>query len=330
MAVDAAPLSRQEKVAIILMAIDEEAAKEIINFFPDEEIRVISQAMTKMGSVQKEQSAEILWEFLRDANAPLNIVGNYHNTEKFLQKVLEPEKFEHIVEGVRGQSSADNVWESLSNLPDQAIANFLKHEYPQTTAVILSKARVSKIAAVLNRFSKEYAFEVLKRLLLLEEVKPEALTNIEEVIKSELGSPQSQLRYRDGSKVVANIFDHLDHSISQNFMQMLERFDRELAAKVRSHILTFADLTRLDNLSMQKLLRHIDKSLLSLALKEADEKIRDAFVSALSQRAAKLMLEEMEYSEVQDDNLIIQAQQQILDVAKMMLDEGTIALAKGD
>ena len=171
---------------------------------------------------------------------------------------------------IRGPAGR-NMWEKLSNVQEEVLANYLKNEYPQTVAVVLSKIRPEHAARVLAILPEDLALDVVNRMLKMESVQKEVIERVENTLRTEFMSNLSQTRRRDAHEVMAEIFNNFDRQTETRFMTALEDDNREAAERIKTLMFTFDDLTRLDAGSAQTLMRHIDKDKLAVALKGATE-----------------------------------------------------------
>lgn len=316
-------LTGRQKAAILLMTLGDEAARNIVSNLDDEEIHHISRIMMELGSIESETVEKVVLEFIHDINESLSIVGNSKSVERFLKRTVDKEKLDFILRDVHAMA-VHNIWEKLTSVDEQSIANFLKNEYPQTTAVILSKLSPSRSARIMGLLSKEYAFEVIKRMLSIDIINQEAVSRMEDMLKQEFTSEQSLINKKDNSRILGDIFNYFDRSNEEKFMALLEEYSTESASRIKRYMFTFKDLASLDQYSMQSLIKNIDKSKLPLALKNAPEGVYEAFTQSMSQRAAKLLAEEMEGIGTTRTKDIYDAQVSILNVAKDMISKGLI------
>jgi len=207
--------------------------------------------------------------------------------------VLPPEKVASIMEEIRGPAGR-NMWEKLSNVQENVLANYLKNEYPQTVAVVLSKIRSEHAARVLAILPDEFAMEVVNRMLRMESVQKEILDKVEQTLRVEFMSNLSTTSRRDAHELMADIFNSFDRQTEARFMTSLEEDNRDAADRIKNLMFTFDDLGNLDAASIQTLLRTVDKDQLAIALKGSNDSVREFFFSNMSQRAAKLLKDDME------------------------------------
>jgi flagellar motor switch protein FliG len=185
------------------------------------------------------------------------------------------------------------MWDKLGNVNETVLANYLKNEYPQTVAVVLSKIKPDHAARVLGQLPEAFAMEVVMRMLRMEAVQKEVLEDVERTLRTEFMSNLARTSRRDAHEMMAEIFNNFDRSTEGRFMSALEERSRDAAEKIKALMFTFEDLGRLDPGSVQTLVRNVDKAKLSIALKGASETLRDMFFSNMSERASKLLKDEM-------------------------------------
>jgi len=322
-------ISGVEKAAMFIMAIDQEVAAKILQMLEDDEIREISQAMSNLGTVQAEAIEKLIFEYSNEINASLNLVGNVHNTERFLRKVLGKEKVDVILEDIRGPAGR-NIWDKLGNVNEEVLANYLKNEYPQTTALVLSKLNPQNSSKVLANFSPEFAFEVINRMLALDSVKKEILEKVEKTLRTEFISNLTKTQKYDNNQIMAEIFNNLDRSTEAHFMELLEKENAEAAENIKKLMFTFDDMMKVDATGIQAILKSIDKSRLALALKGCSEDIRKKFIENMSQRAAKILNEEIEGMGPVKLKDVDEAQAEIINITKELVGRGEIELSEGD
>lgn len=321
-------ISGVEKAAMFIMAIDQDIAAKILQMLEDDEIREISQAMSNLGNVQAESIEKLIFEYSNEINANLNLVGNVHNTERFLRKVLGKEKVDVILEDIRGPAGR-NIWDKLGNVNEEILANYLKNEYPQTTALVLSKLNPMNSAKVLANFSPEFAFEVINRMLALDSVKKEVLEKVEKTLRTEFISNLTKTQKYDNNQIMAEIFNNLDRNTEAHFMEKLEKENAEAAENIKKLMFTFDDMMKVDEAGIQAILKSIDKSRLALALKGCSEEIRKKFIDNMSQRAAKILNEEVEGMGPVKLKDVDEAQAEIILITKELVAKGEIELSEG-
>ena len=286
-------LKGAERAAVLLLALGHEHGRQIWENLDEIEVKQISIAMSKLGPVTPDMLDHLFKDFVKKLSAKGALLGNYDSTERILTSVLPPEKVASIMEEIRGPAGR-NMWEKLSNVQENVLANYLKNEYPQTVAVVLSKIRSEHAARVLAILPDEFALEVVNRMLRMESVQKEIIEKVEQTLRTEFMSNLSTTSRRDSHELMADIFNSFDRQTEARFMTALEEDNREAAEQIKGLMFTFDDLGKLDAASIQTLLRHVEKDRLATALKGANETVREFFFSNMSQRAAKMLRDDMD------------------------------------
>ncbi|AGH97502.1 flagellar motor switch protein FliG [Micavibrio aeruginosavorus] len=322
-------LSGAEKAAIFMLALGEEHTARIFEHMDDEEIMEISQTMANLGKVSANVVERLFIDFAEQMSSTNNLVGTMDSTERLLTKVLGKDKVTQIMEEIRGPAGR-TMWEKLGNVNEEILANFLQKEYPQTVAVVLSKVTPDHAARVMALLPENFVMEVIHRMLRMEAVQKEVLEDVEKTLRTEFMANLSRTQRRDSHEVMAEIFNNLDRSVETRFMEELERITPESAEKIRSLMFTFEDLAKLDPAAIQTIIRAVDKDKLPLALKGATESLRDLFFSNMSERAAKIMKEDMGAMGPVRLKEVEESQQYVVNVTKDLEARGEIVIASGN
>jgi flagellar motor switch protein FliG len=316
-----------EKAAIFLLALGEDH-KELWTHFDDDEIKEISQAMSNLGNVQAKTVEALVVEFISRMSGSGAVLGSYEQTQRLLSAILPPDKVDAIMDEIRGPAGR-TMWEKLGNVAETTLANYLKNEYPQTVAVILSKVKAEHAARVLAALPDDFALECVNRMLHMEPVQRDILEKIEGTLRTEFMSNLARTSKRDSHELMAEIFNNFDRSTENRFIGALEERNRESAERIRSLMFVFEDLIKLDPGGVQTLLRAVDKGELGLALKGASDDLRTLFFSNMSERAAKILKEDMANMGPVRLKDVDGAQSAMVQVAKDLAQKGDIMLAEG-
>src|SRR5246127_2269421 len=289
----AQPLPGPKRAAILMLALGEQYGGKVWSLLDDDEVKTLSLTMSSLGTVEVEVVEDLLLEFVSRMSASGALMGTFDATERLLQQYLRSARVTGIMEKIRGPAGR-NMWEKLSNVQEEVLANYLKNEYPQTVAVVLSKIRPEHAARVLAILPEDLALDVVNRMLRMEAVQKEVLERVELTLRTEFMSNLSQTRRRDAHEVMAEIFNNFDRQTETRFLTSLEDENRESAERIKALMFTFAALIRLDPGSAQPLMRHIDKDRRAVALKGAGEPVRDFFMGNMSSRAGKMLMDDMQ------------------------------------
>lgn len=322
-----APISGPKRAAIMMLALGEQYGGKVWELLDDDEVRELSMVMSSLGTVEADVVEDMMLEFVSRMSASGALMGNFDATERLLQQYLPSDRVNGIMDEIRGPAGR-NMWEKLSNVQEEVLANYLKNEYPQTIAVVLSKLKSEHSARVLAILPEDMALDVVNRMLRMEAVQKEVIERVEQTLRIEFMSNLSQTRRRDAHEVMAEIFNNFDRQTETRFLTSLEEENREAAERIKALMFTFDDLVKLDAGSAQTLMRHVDKDKLGIALKGANESVRDFFMGNMSSRAAKMLQDDMAAAGPVRLRDVDEAQALLVNLAKDLAAKGEIMLQK--
>jgi flagellar motor switch protein FliG len=317
-----------QKAATFMLAVGEEHASKLFAMMHEDEIRDISQAMASLGTIPAAAVEDLAREFTETIGQTGNLVGSWETTERMLLRTLPRERVAQIMEEIRGPAGR-TMWDKLGNVNEAVLANYLKNEYPQTVAVVLTKVRSEHAARVLSMLPESFAMEVVMRMLRMESVQKEALEGVEKTLKAEFMSNLARGQRRDAHEMMAEIFNNLDRQSESRILAALEERNRDAAERIRALMFTFDDLVRLDGMGVQVLIRNVPKEQLLLALKGASENLRDLFFKNMSERAGKMFKEDLANLGPVRLREVDEAQAAIVVMAKDLAAQGQITLQEG-
>ncbi|MCA3376478.1 MAG: flagellar motor switch protein FliG [Roseomonas sp.] len=321
-------MSGPQKAATFMLAVGEEHASKLFAMMHEDEIRDISQAMASLGTVSAAAVEDLAREFAETIGQTGNLVGTWETTERMLLRTLPRERVSQIMEEIRGPAGR-TMWDKLGNVNEAVLANYLKNEYPQTVAVVLTKVKSEHAARVLSMLPESFAMEVVMRMLRMESVQKEALEGVEKTLKAEFMSNLARAQRRDAHEMMAEIFNNLDRQSESRILAALEERNRDAAERIRSLMFTFDDLVRLDGMGVQVLIRNVPKEQLLLALKGASESLRDLFLKNMSERAGKMFKEDLANLGPVRLREVDEAQAAVVVMAKDLAAQGQITLQEG-
>jgi flagellar motor switch protein FliG len=271
---------------------------------------------------------KLLVDFVSQMSGTGSLMGSYESTERLLVGILPPERVATIMEEIRGPAGR-TMWDKLGNVNETVLANYLKNEYPQTVSVVLSKIKPEHAARVLGALPEEFALEVVQRMLRMESVQKDILDKVEQTLRVEFMSNLARTAKRDAHEQMAEIFNNFDRQTESRFITALEERSRDSAERIKALMFTFEDLGKLDPGSIQTLLRNVEKDKLALALKGATDGLRDVFFSNMSERAGKILRDDMEAMGPVRLKDVDEAQMRMVNVAKDLANKGEIMIAGG-
>jgi flagellar motor switch protein FliG len=318
-------LSGAEKTSILLLSLGDDHTAKIFEQLDEDEILIVSQTMSTLGKVSANVIERLFVEFAESMSSTSSLVGSLDSTERLLERVLGKDKVNNIMEEIRGPAGR-TMWEKLSNVSEEILASYLQKEYPQTVAVVLSKITPEHAARVLAMLPEGFAMEVVTRMLRMEAVQKEVLDDVERTLRTEFMSNLARTSRRDSHEIMAEIFNNLERAVESKFMTSLAERSPDAAEKIRSLMFTFDDLSRLAPSAIQTLLRNADKEKLPIALKGAADVMKNLFFSNMSERAAKMMKEDIAAMGPVRLKDVEEAQQSLVSTAKDLADRGEITI----
>jgi flagellar motor switch protein FliG len=317
-----------DKAAILLLFLGPDATGKVYAHMDDDEIKRISQSMTSLGYVSRQTIEEVVQEFNHLTNPES---GFFSQGEDFVRKVLEQalgsEKAEVLLQEIYTSTRAD-LANILGNMDSRTVANFLSQEHPQTVAVILAKLRPKQSGDVISLLPYDMQAEVVLRIADVEQVSPDILTEIEEVVRKELTSLGGLQRYKVGGlEKVVEVFSHLDRSREKQILDRLDEINPPLADVIRKHLFTFDDVFNLDDRGIQAIMREVNSGTLTLAIKTCTDDLKEKIFRNISSRAAQMIKEDLEVMGPVRLSDVEKAQSEVVKVASRLEEEGKIVIA---
>jgi flagellar motor switch protein FliG len=315
-----------DKAAIFLLFLGPDATSKIFDHLEDGDIKKIGQSMAGLGHVSRPVIDTVVQEFsaMTDPSS-----GFFSQGEEFVMKVLEkalgPQKAEILLQEI--YSSRGEIVDILANMDAKTIANFLSQEHPQTIAVILAKLRPKQTGEVIGHLPQELQADVVMRIADVDQVSPEILAEIDDVIKREFTSMGGVQRFKVGGvEKVVEVFSHLDRSREKQILDALDVLNPPLAEIIRKHLFTFEDIFNLDERSIQQIMREVSTETLTLSLKTCTDELKDKIFRNISSRAADLIKEDLEVMGPVRLSDVEKAQTEIVKVASRLEEEGKIVI----
>jgi flagellar motor switch protein FliG len=325
---DVKSLTGPERAAVLMLALGDEHGAPIWKSLDDDEVKEVSQIMANLGTVSSTLIEKLLVEFVSQISSTGSVLGTYDTTERLLYKFLPKDRVSMVMEEIRGPAGR-TMWDKLGNVNEAVLAAYLKNEYPQTVAVVLTKIKSEHAAKVLGALPEDFALECVNRMLRMESVQKDILDKVESTLRQEFMTNLARTSKRDAHEQMAEIFNNFDRQTEGRFMTALEERNRDAAERIKSLMFTFEDLGKLDGSSIQTLLRGIEKDKLGLALKGASPTMRDLFFSNMSERAGKILKDDMEAQGPVRLKDVDEAQMKMVVVAKELAARGEIMLSGG-
>ncbi len=317
--------SGMQRAAALMLALGKDHGAPIWEQLSVEEIKELSSCISQLGRVPAAVVEHLLVQFSGEVSSMTSLHGSYESTERLLGSILPEDKVKDIMEDIRGPSGR-TMWDKLSNVNESVLAAYLKNEYPQTVAVILSKLTSDHSARVIAELPRDLAVDVIMRMLRMDSVQKEVIQEVEQTLRSEFMYNLSRQQRRDPHESMAEMFNALDRSTEETLLSALDERAPDSAERIRALMFTFEDLANLLPAAVGAIVRGADKREMALALKGAPEQMKQLFFSTMTERAAKLMREEMIAMGPVRSRDCEEAQSAMVRLAKSLADEGKIVL----
>ncbi|ACI97628.1 MULTISPECIES: flagellar motor switch protein FliG [Rhodospirillales] len=321
-------LTGLEKTAVILLALGEERGARLMERLEDDEIRDVSYAMAGLGTVSGKVVERLIRDFSERFAGTGEILGGFDSTERFLARFLPSDRVQEILSELRGPAGR-TMWEKLSNVNEQVLANYLRNEHPQTIAVVLTRIRPEHAAKVLGLLPGNLVQMIVSRIIKMEAVPRDVLEDVEKTLRSEFMANYVRAHGHDSHAIMAEILNRTDKELFEQIMDPLEKRMPESATRIKQLMFTFEDLARLDPQAIQTVIRNTDSERLAYALKGLDDPIQQVFLENMSERAAALLREEMDLLGAVRARDVEEARDAILRTTKLLAEEGQIVINRG-
>jgi len=317
--------SGAQRAAALMLALGKEQGAPIWDQLSVDEIKELSSTIAGLGRIPATVVDYLLVQFSGEVSSMSSLHGSYESTERLLSDVLPTDRVKEIMEDIRGPSGR-TMWDKLSNVSETVLAQALRHEYPQTVAVILSKLRSDHAARVLAELPRDFAVDVIMRMLRMETVQKDVIQEIEHTLRTDFMMNLSRSTKRDPHEAMADMFNALDRSTEEAMLTALDDRAPDSAERIRALMFTFEDLSNLLPAAVAVIVRNADKREMALALKGSPAPLRNVFFGAMTERAAKLMREDMAGMGPVRARDCEEAQSSLVRLAKSLADRGEILL----
>lgn len=321
-------LTGRQKAALLLMALDVETAAQVFKGLRQQDVEQVSLEIAALESVPKELTAKVIEEFYQLVIGREYILsGGVDYARQLLERSMGPEKAREMLEKIKMLSTVRG-FDILKKADPQQLASFLSKEHPQTIALLLSHLPPDRSAEVLEQFPDDLRTDVVMRIATLGKVSPAIVQQIEQVVDQIAEQTLSQnLATAGGAQIVASILNLSPPVLTKSVMEQIENYNPTLAQEIKRLMFLFEDLLLLDDRSIQRVLRDVDRRDLTLALRGADERLRAKIFKNMSERAAKVIKEELEMMGPVKLKDVEAAQQRIVEVVKRLEEQEEITIS---
>jgi len=324
-------LTGAQRAAVLMLLLGEQQASEIVKFMNPQEVQTLGGAMVDVSDVSQEAVNAILDDFVSTIKKQSSLgLGNTDYVEKVFKRALGDDKAASVLGRIMPGQSSKGL-EILQWMDARAIADMIKTEHPQVTAIILSVLDHQVAADVLNFLPDETRPEIIQRVASLETVQPSAMQELESIMKLQFSSnTSSKSSSFGGIKAAAQIMNSTKTALENSIMKGLESIDAELMMRIQDNMFTFENLNAVDNKGIQVLMRNVDNNQLMIAMKGASEEVKARFFDNMSERARGMFKDEMDAKGLMRLSDVEEAQKQIMRSARKLSDSGELVLGGGD
>jgi flagellar motor switch protein FliG len=319
-----------EKAAILLMTVGEEDAAAVFKFLSPREVQKLGETMARMKTVPREKIEKVIVAFNKTKEEQFSLVGD---TDAFVSQVLKralgDEKANMLLDRILQGRDVSGI-EALKWMDPGSISELLKNEHPQIIASILVHLERDHASEVLRHFIERLRNDVLVRIATLDGIQPQALQELNEVLSKVLaGGEKLKKATLGGTKATAEILNFLGAQLETAAVESIREHDSELAQKILDQMFTFENLNALDDRAIQTLLREVQSESLIVALKGAEQDLREKIFKNMSSRASEMLREDLEAKGPVRVSEVEAEQREILKIVRRLADEGQIQLSAG-
>lgn len=318
-------LSGRQKAAVLLMSLDVEVASKVFKELDMTEVESIAVEITNLKDISPKVIEDVIEEFYQLMSASSYMVeGGIEYAQVILERTYGADRAKDIIEKIRVLTTVRG-FSILKKADPQQLANFLSKEHPQTIALILSHLPFEQAAEVLSEFKEDVRSDTILRIASIGKVSPQLVSTVEHVVDQIAEATLSQnLATTGGAQMVANILNKSQNAAAKAMLESIEEQDYNLASEIKRLMFLFEDIIGIDDRGIQRLLRDVDKRDLAMALKVSDEKIQQKIFKNMSERAAVVIREELDFMGPVKLKDVESAQMRIVEVVKQLEDDGEI------
>jgi flagellar motor switch protein FliG len=314
----------KQKAAMLLIGLGTEGASKIFKHLGDAEIEQVVNIMSEMREVPSEMSEKVMAEaFSATVDGTTGGAGGVNFTKKVLQRALGYNRAKDLLNKIDLKEAS---FDSFNNVNVEQLTNVLSNEHPQTVALILAHFEPAQSAEVLAGLPEEMQSDVTLRIAKFDQADPTVIFQINQVLRKLVSSNRQDLKDMGGTEAVASILNLVDRGVEKSIMSKMQDGDKELADEIKNLMFMFEDVVLVDDKSMQRVLKEVDMSVLTIALKGASDEVADKFYNNLSKRAVEMIKEELEYMGPVKLKVVEESQQQVISIVRSLEDQGEIII----
>jgi flagellar motor switch protein FliG len=318
-----------QKAAVLLVTLGEESSAEVLKELTEEEISLLTRAVSRASNVSSAQAESVLDEFHTMTVAQEFVVkGGLEYARKMLARAFGPESAKRLIDRVTKAAGGDSGHiDALQRADPQQLAKFIHNEHPQTVALVLSHLNPTQAASLLVSLPQKIRSDVAVRMATLDQISPEIINKIASVIGQKLKTLGEFSRESYGGvRAVADMFNRLDSVTSKAILSDIEQNEGQLFETIRELMFVFEDLLLIDQGGIKEILSKVDRKILTIALKGTSEQLKEHLFASMSQRGAEMLKEDIDALGPVKIREVEGAQQQIIAVVRQLDSEGIVSL----
>lgn len=325
-----AKLSKVDKAAILLLSLGEGEAAQVLRHMGPREVQRVGLAMAQMQNVHREQVEQVMGEFVETVGDQTSLgVGSDSYIRKMLTQALGEDKANNLVDRILMGGNTSGL-DSLKWMEPRAVADVIRFEHPQIQAIVVAYLDPDQAGEVLSHFTEKSRLDIILRIAALNTVQPAALQELNQILEKQFVGNNSAARTSlGGVKCAADIMNYLDGAVESQLMEDIKGIDEDLSAKIEDLMFVFDNLRDIDDRGIQTLLREVSSDILVVALKGADDEIKEKIFKNMSKRASELLRDDLEAKGPIRLSEVDAAQKAVLTVARRLAESGEIILGKG-
>ncbi|MHB8907978.1 MAG: flagellar motor switch protein FliG [Syntrophales bacterium] len=325
-------MTNEEKAAILLLSFGEDVAAKVMSNLRPSEIRRLSKYMSRISSIPGDTLNSVAREFCTLSKEQGGLIAiDEDSTKNIVTKALGEKSADELLQDVASGASGDNpIIEKVRDMDPKVLMDFTKTEHPQTIALILAHLSSEQAAQILDNYSPEMQYEITRRMATLKSVPQEFLEVIAKTLENEIVVGVTAGQEIGGVRMIAEVLNKMGRSSENAIMLALEDAEPELAAAIRNLMFTFDDILKLDDRSLQEILREVKSEDLARAMKLVEEGLREKFYKNMSKRGAEMLREDIEMMPPTRLSEVEASQRTIIEIAKHLEAEGRIMISRSD
>ena len=321
-------LSGPQRAAILMMSLGDDGASSIMKNLEPKEVQIVGEAMATLENINRDEVKSVVSDFAKTLSTQTSLGSSSEDyLRTVLKKALGDDKAANLIDRILLGRSSRGL-DAMKWMEPRAIADFLRQEHPQIVSIVLSYLEADQAAEVLSLMPENTRADLVMRIASLDGIQPSALAELDDILERQFEGASAQYHSSavGGQKTAASILNLLDAGIGADVMENLKNVDEELGNEIEELMFIFDNLIDVDDRGVQSILREVSSETLILALKGADEDLKDKILKNMSKRAAEMLADDLEARGPVKLSDVEGAQKEILGVARRMADAGEISL----